>query len=422
MLLRRVRRRRWRRRSLRSRRHSPGRWIDAEDYGFTYQANSVNVDTAWNDLITELDSSTPDATTVVFPPGIHVSTAEVDWGDTLNVRLIGSGTAPTQQNGIDRYRQTIFQLNGSGTQLMSFDGGAAPMKGGPIIENCLFYWNGTASAVALYINNFNDWRLHNCGFSGKNSSGVNWDKAIQLEAVGGSGFDNAHSTIDHCFSYASNRFLHGISGYGCNVFGGEIIGDSSADQYGFYLEEFQEMSVFGTKCVNTQGGVAYIESGLNVLMAVRGEACGDATHPVVHIVDGGGGVQGDYNRMAFCTFNGNNTQLPTLLDTGTTFNYLVGNVHYGMAAHSGLAANEVKNAGAVTNIIKDQMTEQVGGYDGYKIGFAQAPVIRQGAYTVTNPSTDRALNVTADTLPQVAAVLGTLVADLTALGLLGSSP
>lgn len=40
------------------------------------------------------------------------------------------------------------------------------------------------------------------------------------------------------------------------------------------------------------------------------------------------------------------------------------------------------------------------------------------AYTVTNPSTDRALNVTADTLPQVAAVLGTLIADLQASGVL----
>jgi hypothetical protein len=40
-------------------------------------------------------------------------------------------------------------------------------------------------------------------------------------------------------------------------------------------------------------------------------------------------------------------------------------------------------------------------------------------YTVTNPTTDRALNVTGDTLPQGLAVLGTLIADLQTYGLLG---
>ncbi len=41
------------------------------------------------------------------------------------------------------------------------------------------------------------------------------------------------------------------------------------------------------------------------------------------------------------------------------------------------------------------------------------------AYTVTNPTTDRALNVTGDTLAQVAQVLGTLIADLQSIGLIG---
>lgn len=39
-------------------------------------------------------------------------------------------------------------------------------------------------------------------------------------------------------------------------------------------------------------------------------------------------------------------------------------------------------------------------------------------YTVTNPTTDRALNVTADTLPQGLQVLGTLIADLKAAGVI----
>jgi hypothetical protein len=40
------------------------------------------------------------------------------------------------------------------------------------------------------------------------------------------------------------------------------------------------------------------------------------------------------------------------------------------------------------------------------------------AYTITNPSTDRALDVSGDTTAQVAAVLGTLIADLQANGVL----
>jgi len=40
------------------------------------------------------------------------------------------------------------------------------------------------------------------------------------------------------------------------------------------------------------------------------------------------------------------------------------------------------------------------------------------AYTVTNPSTDRTLDVSADTTAQVAAVLGTLIADLKTAGVL----
>lgn len=44
--------------------------------------------------------------------------------------------------------------------------------------------------------------------------------------------------------------------------------------------------------------------------------------------------------------------------------------------------------------------------------------VSSSAYTVTNPSADRALNVSADTTAQVAAVLGTLIADLQARGII----
>lgn len=58
--------------------------------------------------------------------------------------------------------------------------------------------------------------------------------------------------------------------------------------------------------------------------------------------------------------------------------------------------------------------------DGTGIGFFNhAPSAQPAAYTVTNPTTDRGLNVTGDTLAQVAQVLGTLIADLQTLGLVG---
>lgn len=46
------------------------------------------------------------------------------------------------------------------------------------------------------------------------------------------------------------------------------------------------------------------------------------------------------------------------------------------------------------------------------------PIQGTNAYTVANGSTDRDLDVTADTLPQVAAVLGTLISDLKTAGIL----
>lgn len=52
------------------------------------------------------------------------------------------------------------------------------------------------------------------------------------------------------------------------------------------------------------------------------------------------------------------------------------------------------------------------------VGFNNATPIARPTYTVANPSTDRALDVSGDTTAQVAAVLGTLIADLQSYGLL----
>ena len=58
-------------------------------------------------------------------------------------------------------------------------------------------------------------------------------------------------------------------------------------------------------------------------------------------------------------------------------------------------------------------------HDGVNIGFfGTAPVAKAPAYTVTNVTTDRSYNADAVTLDEIADVLGTLIADLKAYGLL----
>ena len=55
-----------------------------------------------------------------------------------------------------------------------------------------------------------------------------------------------------------------------------------------------------------------------------------------------------------------------------------------------------------------------------KIGFYNAtPIVQPSAYTITNPSTDRAFDVSSTSVNELAAVLGTLIGDLKSLGLIG---
>ena len=59
-------------------------------------------------------------------------------------------------------------------------------------------------------------------------------------------------------------------------------------------------------------------------------------------------------------------------------------------------------------------------HDGTNVGFyGTAPVAQSAAYTPTNVTTDRAYDANSTTLDEVADVLGTLIADLQATGLIG---
>lgn len=72
-------------------------------------------------------------------------------------------------------------------------------------------------------------------------------------------------------------------------------------------------------------------------------------------------------------------------------------------------------------VIGDTNTENVAiGASGNSIGFYGAtPVTQSAAYTPTNVSTDRSYNADSTTLEELADVVGTMISDLQALGLLG---
>ena len=63
---------------------------------------------------------------------------------------------------------------------------------------------------------------------------------------------------------------------------------------------------------------------------------------------------------------------------------------------------------------------QIGTATNEKLGFwGKTPVIRPSAYTPTNVTTDRAYDANATTIDELADVLGTLIADLQSIGLVG---
>lgn len=92
-----------------------------------------------------------------------------------------------------------------------------------------------------------------------------------------------------------------------------------------------------------------------------------------------------------------------------------------------LDASEVKITNAplvlddgVNLVVGTTTGTQIGTAATQKIGFfGTAPVVQPAAYTPTNVTTDRSYDADATTLDEVADVLGTLIADLQSLGLIG---
>lgn len=93
----------------------------------------------------------------------------------------------------------------------------------------------------------------------------------------------------------------------------------------------------------------------------------------------------------------------------------------GAASVGTLAATDTITITDAKNIVLGSSTgNQIGTATTQKLGFwGKAPVVQLSAYTPTNVSADRAFNANSTTIDELADVLGTLIADLQLVGLLG---
>ncbi len=84
-----------------------------------------------------------------------------------------------------------------------------------------------------------------------------------------------------------------------------------------------------------------------------------------------------------------------------------GRVYIGTTGDNDMLLNDIEIDGALN-------------HDGATVGFyGTAPAAKSAAYTPTNVTTDRAYDANATTVDELADVLGTLIADLQSVGLIG---
>ena len=137
----------------------------------------------------------------------------------------------------------------------------------------------------------------------------------------------------------------------------------------------------------SNSGIGYIENDNNITVF------GNSLFTINNCQMLGGYVSASFRNIAFygCTFTGTYTAFPYDGTIPVSYATMVGNTR------------TIAQPNLPPNLQSTIVSPFIGGLN---------------AYTVTNPTTDRSLNVTADTTAQVAAVLGTLIEDLKAAGVL----
>lgn len=161
------------------------------------------------------------------------------------------------------------------------------------------------------------------------------------------------------------------------------------------------------------GGKAVFEGGL----AFQYDSGGSTWNTNFSYQSGGGGylkIQSYGGKPVVLNNEGNNvaigqTSAATTLDVAGTI------------TATGAAINGTLTMGNGNNIAVNTATgTKIGTSTSQKLGFFNAtPVVQPSAYTASNVTTDRTYDANATTLDEVADVLGTLIADLKSLGLVG---
>lgn len=334
--------------------------VYARAYGFEPHVNGAIADTWWTNLLNDL-AGTPESLTVEFPPGFFMSKVFHDWS-LAHLLFVGRGGNPKQFDTVPdpRARTTFGWDGGSGAPMFGQDGGTGILKPGVVCQHIDFYNARRPGGVvdytidAILTNNVNDGALEHCGFN-------HFGKNLHLTAagIGGGDDDNAHWDLLSTFSYGSDAHVYATACLGVNIERGEIIGlGAGRGQYAFYLgPDASEVTIDKTKAVGCANGFCYNAGGGLTMIAARGEDCGDATHPVIDIVDGGDDLRGNYSVYLGCMFNGRGTQLPSKIGAGCYNQHFLGTRHINMGAHPGLRGNEILNASGNNShtIIDDYM-------------------------------------------------------------------
>lgn len=227
---------------------------------------------------------------------------------------------------------------------------------------------------------------------------------------------------------------------------GSVIVGATAPQFAARLEVLSPNSTSGNPLAvfgeligsdsqvvqfRNQSGVLRVGAAASGGFGVTGAAAGDG---IVQQFTAGTSlhIAGTTAKVLTITADGKLGAFATtpVLQQGATTDLRQGLINYGFFASGGASPLNL-NGGALTAgslTLADGGNVAVGTGTGTKIGtstsqklgfFNAAPVARPAPYTPSNVTTDRSYNADSTTIDEVADVLGTLIADLQSLGLIG---
>lgn len=341
------------------------RYIYAESYGFTFQGNGVNVDTAMTNLVNDLASATPAASVVILPPGIFDLTASVAaWGankDLSHVLFVGAGSSANHNASPNRYRHTTIRANlVAGAPLFTYSH-TTTWQTPPVWMFTDFRNIGHADTDCFQIEDTNNSGWFVCGLR-------DFRRAFDMN-MGTA--DCAHNWFFRCTGYGNKRMWHaGATCKSNHVIGGEITGDGATTSVGMeFLAGSQAWKVTDTKFVGCLGGAITCAGGLMTFTNIHAEDCSTAALPAIDISTNAVGTSGAYNRIICPTIDGDGTNAGIRFQSGCNENVLIG------ATFTSIAASlRIVDSGALNTILCKDLVKIPGPMNAYlDIGEISAP-------------------------------------------------